>query len=106
MNTAEGLRIAFFILGIFTIFLGYIINKFKFADIIAGFNPDKYDRDIICRIWGVNLGLMGALLTFLSIIYYFVPSMSAALYETANTLIMIGCILNMILRAKYAEKQK
>lgn len=106
-NDPDLTRILFIIIGVFTIFFGYIINRFKLADIIAGYNPRKYDKNILCRIVGTNLILMGGMIVLVSILYYiFEQNISYWIYSSTIILIIIACLLNIMTRAKkYSQKR-
>ena len=100
--------IIFSSMSVFNIFLGYIIKKYKMADIISGFDRRKDDPDIVCKIVGDNFILMGLLGILLGVVYYFVKEkMSVIIYIIAFMSIMILTIINMLIRYNmYGKKTK
>lgn len=95
-SDAEAARIVILIMGSFNILLGFLMMKYQLADIIAGFNERKYDRKKSADIVGSNFLLMGLLMIFITIIYYFVPSLSLDLYLVSELLVYLGLIIKMV----------
>ena len=94
-SDADGARVVFLIMGSFDILLGFIIKKFQLADIVAGYDSKKHDKKKTADIVGSNFILMGLLLVFITIIYYFVPSLNLNLYITSMLIIIFGLTIKM-----------
>lgn len=102
-SDAEIAWIVFIIWGSFNILLGFIIKKYQLADIIAGYDSSKYDKKKICDIVGSDFFLMGLLMVFITIIYFFVPALNLYLYITNMLIIFVGLIIKMQLDSKHAK---
>jgi Domain of unknown function (DUF3784) len=96
-------RIVILIMGCFNVLLGFVIRKYQLAEIISGYNPDKYDKKKICDIVGGNFLLMGLLMIFVTVIYYFVPALDMYLYITSVLTIYFGLIIKIILDSRHAK---
>lgn len=97
MNSdAEIARVVFIVMGIFDVLLGFIIKRYQLADIIAGYDSHKYDKKKITDIVGSNFILMGLLIIFITIVYYFVPALNLDLYITSMLIIIFGLMIKII----------
>lgn len=95
-NDADIARIVFLIMGSFNILLGFLMMKYQLADIIAGFDERKYDRKKSADIVGSNFLLMGLLMIFITILYYFVPSLGLNLYVVSILIVWLGLIVKIV----------
>lgn len=105
VNDPTLVRIVFLIIGFFTLLLGYLIKKNQIADIIAGFNPNKFDKKIFTQIYGNNLMLMGFLIILITLIYFILPTLNFYFYSIVVVLIVISLLIKMIYStSKFAKK--
>lgn len=95
-NDAEITRIIFLIWGVFNILLGFIMKKYQLAEIIAGFDERKYDKKKSADIAGSNFMLMGLLMIFITIIYFFVPALNLYVYITSILTVYVGLIIRIV----------
>jgi hypothetical protein len=95
-NDAEIVRVVFLIMGSFDVLLGFVIKRFQLADIIAGYDFHKYDKKKITDIVGSNFILMGLLIIFITIVYYFVPALNLDLYITSMLIIIFGLVIKIV----------
>jgi hypothetical protein len=72
------------------------MKKYQLADIIAGFDERKYDRKKSADIVGSNFLLLGLLMIFISVIYYFVPALNLYVYITSILTIYFGLIFKIV----------
>ena len=104
MNSdAEIARIVFLVMGSFDVLLGFLIKKYQLADIIAGYDPNKYDKKKLCDIVGSNFLLMGLLLIFITIVYFFIPTLNLYLYIGSILSVIFGLLLKIQLDSKHAK---
>ena len=104
MNSdAENVRIVFLVMGSFDVLLGFLIKKYQLADIIAGYNPRKYDKKQLCDIVGSNFLLMGRLMIFITILYFFVPALDLNVYIASMLIIIFGLIFKIVLDSRHAK---
>lgn len=76
--------------------LGFLIKKYQLSDIIAGYDSRKDDKKKLCDIVGSNFLLMGLLMIFITILYFFVPALDLNLYTTSMLIIIFGLILKIV----------
>ena len=83
------------VFAIFNILLGYMIKKLQLADIIAGFNCNKYDKQRSSEIVGSNFILMGMLMLLLNVLYH-LQLISTNSYKIALFLTVLILIIKII----------
>ena len=102
-SDADAARIVFVIMGSFDVLLGFIIKKFQLVDIIAGYDARKYDKKKMADIVGSNFLLMGLLLIFITIVYFFIPTLNLYLYIGSILSVIFGLLLKIQLDSKHAK---
>ncbi len=104
MNSdAEIVRIVFLVMGSFDVLLGFLIRKYQLADIIAGYDPNKYDKKQLCDIVGSNFLLMGLLMIFITILYFFVPTLDLNVYIASILITIFGLLFKIVIDSKHAK---
>lgn len=94
--------------GLIGVLLGILIGKYKLAHIIAGFDPNKYDKDKLCEIVSSNIILFGILMIVYSMINYlaydWIKDTEISTILNVGTIIFI--LVNISYRSdKYARKE-
>ena len=102
-SDAEIARIVFLVMGSFDVLLGFLIKKYQLADIIAGYNPRKYDKKQLCDIVGSNFLLMGLLMIFITILYFFVPALDLNVYIASILITIFGLIFKIVIDSRHAK---
>lgn len=78
------------VLGIFLIFLGGIIRRYKIVELLAGYEPNKViDKEGLANWAGVNLILMGFLALSIGILAYFLPFLNGLPYIICFVVIIL-----------------
>lgn len=92
--------------GLIGIILGICIKKYRMANIIAGFNPDKYDKDKVSDIAGDNVFLAGIVIIFFGILRVFFVEFKSILSISENISIFL-VIINWFYKSnKFGLKNK
>lgn len=88
------------------IILGICIKKYRMTDIVAGFNPDKYDRDKVSDIAGSNIFLAGIVIIFFGVLRAFFVKYESILSISEKITILL-VIINLFYRCnKFGLKNK
>ena len=102
-NEVIGLVIGLLV-GLIGIILSVCIKKYKMANLISGFNPNKHDEEKISKIVGDNIFLAGMIIIFFAIINVVAKDYSYIL-NYAESISIIVIVINIIYRTnKYALK--
>lgn len=92
--------------GLIGIILGICIKKYRMANIVAGFNPDKYDSDKVSDIAGSNIFLAGIVIIFFGMIKAFFVEYKSILNVSEKITIFL-VIINWFYRInKFGLKNK
>jgi len=93
------------ILGLIFVICGYVVIKYKLLYLIAGYEPGKYDDDMLSKICGSHLLFSGFMIIVLSILLLFLnPYNTTANYLVIYSLLMIDMVIMVYECEKYARK--
>lgn len=103
MNIA---MIAFLIIGVFNILLGFLIERFELADLITFYNrkKDKDNKLEIEKIAGKSIFLMGIFMIFIVVLSYF-TDMNVTYFTISQMSIILGFVIFMILKTVNLRKK-
>ena len=92
------------LIGFILFIFGFALLKYKAVDLIAGYQPGKYDDDKLSEIYGSHLMVAGFVLTLYSMLFYFLPEHIIMHYLIMYSFLMIAIIRMVYQGEKYARK--
>lgn len=93
------------VMGIFLIFLGGIIRRYKMFELLAGYDPNKVlDKEGLANWTGVNLILMGCLTILIGILAYLLPVLNGLPYIIGFVIIILIMSIRTAIGCKKYEK--
>lgn len=106
-NDSTVVIIIFALIAISSFLIGYIVKKYKMADIISGYDSSRDNPEVVCKLMGDNMMLMGIAIGILTVAFYFFKNeISAKLYTFTNIAIIILLCINIYYRWNKNIKNK
>ena len=92
------------LIGLMFVIFGFAMIKYKAVYLIAGYEPGKYDDDMLSKICGSHLLLSGFIIIVLNTLFFFNPYNTMANYLIIYSILMIDIAIMAYECEKYAKK--